>query len=199
MVKCNDNCCESRGTDVKTFKQIKRIVIGCIAIFSCLLKLVHAGWFSHQNQDEKSITPPKGFKWDVNQKNSRIEQEFIIKEYQGYYFCLGIGSKKYPNDKDDQSWRQDQNVLGFIRTSEYPLVIPVHLQIERLDNKGNAILVEDLVKEKLRRRSGGYLLTWTIAMVKLEPGKYRATATTLKDTALPEGIGTYLYIGVGPK
>lgn len=46
---------------------------------------------------------------------------------------------------------------------------------------------------------GGRVISRKIISVKLKPGMYEVTVATLRETKLPEGIGTYLHIGFYPK
>jgi uncharacterized protein DUF5625 len=78
--------------------------------------------------------------------------------------------------------------------------IPVHLKIERLGtSNGNPVVIDKTFDTG--STAGGYKggLQRTIGYVKLKPGKYRLTASTLQPTTLPPDIvATFLDVMTPP-
>jgi len=80
------------------------------------------------------------------------------------------------------------------------VIVPIHVRLEKLDTPDTTpVQIFDRVVETAGLEGGGYLLTRKITKgvgLPLKPGKYRISATTLRDSPVPTGIGTYLLISV---
>lgn len=143
-----------------------------------------------------SIPPAQCFKWSIASKNSRIDQEFILKKKtRGYYFDVGFGSPVAWDDAEHQEWRTDKRVQSFLFNENLgdELKIPVHIKIERLV-EGRRTLITDRLVLTVSAHSGGPVIQFEIVMIILDPGKYRVVATAMQDTSLPEGLGSYLCV-----
>jgi Domain of unknown function (DUF5625) len=80
------------------------------------------------------------------------------------------------------------------------VTIPVDLQIQSLDeNDKPSKTIASISANTNSLMSGGYVVARLIAMIKLRPGKYIATAKALQDTDIPDGVGTYLQISYHTK
>lgn len=168
---------------------------------SLLALLTLLPWLSRFAYAEKrvpTIPPGRAFKWDIGPKDSRIEVDFIVTEYRVYEFHIGFGNKNDPDSKD-QSWRDDDRNWEFINggrnTLDNGVVVPVCIKVEQLDASARHALVTEQAIDTYKLRAGGRLVLRTIIYQKLRPGKYRVTAMTTRETALPETLGSYLHIG----
>lgn len=186
--------------------------MGLFAGIPFVSRLAHADWwFSKSDPDAPKV--PVVFKWDIAPKDSRLERKFTIPEDGGWNFDLGFGSPGEWNDEDPQEWRKDKRIVyefvgqwprsSLIDLAKWPpdalaktgVTIPVHLRVERLDDpSGKIVVMADRVEYTQGRDYGGKLLGREIAALQLPAGKYRVIATTLRATAVPKGMGTYLAI-----
>lgn len=179
--------------------------MGLFAGIPFVSRLAHADWwFSKSDPDAPKV--PVVFKWDIAPKDSRLERKFTIPEDGGWNFDLGFGSPGEWNDEDPQEWRKDKRIVyEFVGSGgrnmytgklvEPGVTIPVHLRVERLDDpSGKIVVMADRVEYTQGRDYGGKLLGREIAALQLPAGKYRVIATTLRATAVPKGMGTYLAI-----
>lgn len=169
--------------------------MACLFSFLCLPRWARSSWFSRSDSDIPTIPPGRNFKWDVGRQSSRIEQAFIIEEYRIYNFDVGFGSPVAWDDKAHQEWRKDRRAVDLIDAID----IPIHIQVQKINEAGDVSVLIDQDARTEPKFTGGDVLTRHIATVKLRPGKYKVIASTLQETVLPEGVGTYLHIGFYPK
>lgn len=174
----------------------KRMLVAFLGLLPWLPKSARADSLA------PTVPPSRNFGWDVSRKDSLIEKEFLVKEYRGYDFAIGFGSKISPNDPD-QSWREDERNWEFIKggrlRQEDGTSIPVLIRIDRLDIPDAPVRIVEQQVDTKSIYSGGRLVVRLIVKVPLRPGLYRVSAKVLRDVALPEGLGTYLHIGFHPK
>lgn len=201
--------------------------MACFFSFLCLPQWACTRLFPHSNIP--TVPPAQNFKWDISQKNSRIEQVFFVKEYRTYCFSIGFSSSVAWDYKEHQEWRKDprvwdfygEAVMGTYKNANGVLtkvmdktgilipvvdpsvkggvIIPAHLQVQSLDETDRVITT--LLDATVNAQAilwYAYVVPKLMAMVKLRPGKYRVTATTLQETILLEGMGAYLNIAFHP-
>jgi hypothetical protein len=161
-----------------------------------------------------AMPTPLKLEWDVSKANNTVSQEFFVSEADTYHVMIGFmcsiesQSQLYemyqftgdgrtgPYDLVHHNWATweeyhqadpfDQKNSYTIKFGHPGTVIPVHIRIKRIEVPGNPTLVLDQTLNT-KGLSRVYLdgIHRDVALIDLEPGKYRITASTLQQTVLP--------------
>lgn len=102
---------------------------------------------------------------------------------------------------DEVQERQERFLQGeYVTKLGNPgVVVPVRIVVEKLDDQGKATFITDQTVDTGGISAGGHLIFRRIAWgIRMKQGIHRVTATVLRDSPLPEGIGTYLVISRRP-
>jgi hypothetical protein len=78
-------------------------------------------------------------------------------------------------------------------------MVPVHLVVRDLGVSGAVPKLDRVFKTWNFARGAERGVSRTIGAVALPPGRYRVTATTLRDTAMPANLATRLDLTYPPK
>ncbi len=144
-------------------------------------------------------TPVVKWPFDVSKRDSKVNQEFRIREYRSYYFALRFDHLGPPDA---------QRVLAVVGdgSRKYPgIAIPIHIKILKLLDTGNP--PPELIYEGTISTSNSYagVGTWwppsghgaflrEIIAIDLKPGIYRVEVNTIEDR--PEFSGTPSYLQI---
>ena len=141
-------------------------------------------------------TPVVKWPFDVSKRDSKVNQEFRIREYRSYYFALRF---------DYFGPAEDDRVLALVGhgPGKYPGIdIPIHVKIHKLDTGDlpPELIYEDTIITKhhyahgyeWKQTDGEYLRE--IIAIDLKPGIYRVEANTIEDR--PEFSGTPSYLQI---
>lgn len=94
--------------------------------------------------------------------------------------------------RDEMSWRGELT----IKHSDPGVEIPIRLMVQRIDSGTNPELIFDATISTTGDEGSrlGFAQRFLTRNLRLAPGTYRLTASTLKNTVAPSGVGTYLAI-----
>jgi hypothetical protein len=116
--------------------------------------------------------------------NTRDELEFLK---SGGSLVGGTYYKNHPLEKNQRFYAPPSGTV--VRMLPDGVIIPIHIRIDQIDSTGVATLHTDKVQETTGfRASGQHGLVRAIAYVRLKPGKYRASANTTRETAVPQDV-----------
>jgi len=132
-------------------------------------------------------TPVVKWPFDVSKRDSKVNQDFRIREYRSYYFALRF---------DYVGFDGEDRVFKLVGHGSEGIAIPIHIKIIKLD-AGN--LPSELKYENTITTNGyfahasGYYLRRIIA-IDLKPGIYRVEANTIEDRPAFSGTPSHLQI-----
>jgi hypothetical protein len=179
----------------KIIMRLERLILAFLILFP---------WVTACAAFSSSSPPTPVVKWpfDVSKRDSKVNQEFRIREYRNYIFALRFDYFGYA-DED----RVFEQLVGDGQ-SHYPGInIPIHIKIFKLDTGGlpPELKYEDTILTKHhyaqaydRIQTDGNFLRY-IAVVALKPGIYRVEANTIEERPEFSGTPSYLKIGWHPK
>jgi hypothetical protein len=170
-------------------KSLKILIATLLMLFLCMTS--YAAFWS-----TSPPTPVVKWPFDVSKRDSKVSQEFRIREYRSYYFALRFN---YFGEVDLY------RVLALVGngSSKYPgIAIPIHIKIYKLNTETippeliyeNTILTEKRYSHDFEhdQTNGNYLRE--IIAINLKPGIYRVEANTIEDR--PEFSGTPSYLQI---
>lgn len=135
--------------------------------------------------------------FEVQKAGNRIEVEYWAREHRGYHFQLLLGYKK--RDAVDAE-RVGKLAGGGARDKNGKSINPgvpilLRFKIYVIDTAGERLMLEQEISELNTTGAGSGSYYSEIAMVILEPGRYRISVESLKD--VPELVGTPVIFSIG--
>ncbi|MCX5848626.1 MAG: DUF5625 family protein [Deltaproteobacteria bacterium] len=177
-------------------KILKVLIAAFLIFFICMTVCEAFSWFSLTSTSISPPTPVVKWPFDVSKRDSKVSQEFRIREYRSYYFALRFN---YFGEVDLY------RVLALVGdgSSKYPgIAIPIHIKIYKLNTEiiSPELIYENTIVTKKRyahgferkQTDGNY--TREIIAINLKSGIYRVEANTIKDSPEFSGTPTYLQI-----
>lgn len=148
---------------------------------------------------ETNVLPNAIF--DVDQKDSTVDEEFHISEFRSYIFQLQF----FFDNEADRS--RVFRLIGDGSARNRGMVLPIHIQIfyESDGSRGERLLYDKNIdtsgsigyRDIDIRRNNGYVVRELVS-VNLHPGTYRFVTRTMMDNAAFKGTLVRLMIGVRP-
>jgi hypothetical protein len=91
-------------------KILKVLIAAFLIIFICMTVCEAFSWFSSTSPSTSLPTPVVKWPFDVSKRDSKVNQEFRIRDYRSYYFALRFDYvTKGPDDLAD-----DYRVLALV-------------------------------------------------------------------------------------
>lgn len=164
-----------------------------------------------------TLPDPLELEWDISKENSTLEQIFLVKKYFAYDIFLrfvnfsrtkdqfsdvekftGYGSRS-PYDLVHHkwvTWEAYRQMNPLVQKGAYQVrydrpgtIIPIHIKIEKIDDQKNSTPLVDQTFNT-EGSDNGYKggLHRKITFIRLKPGNYKLTASTMQKTVLPPDI-----------
>ncbi len=138
--------------------------------------------------------------FEAQKAGAKIEVEFRAREHRGYYFILSFMHKKFDRTESDRIHkllgREWKNKNGELTIPGIPTLL--RLRIYEVDAAEEPIFEEDIQTFGITS-AGSDSVDRDIAMVILQPGRYRISVESLKDVPELIGIPVIFRIGMAAK
>ena len=173
--------------------KLKRLILAFLILFP---------WVTACSASSSTLSPPTpAVKWpfDVSKRDSKINQEFRIREYRSYYFALRFDYvTKGTHDRIAADADRVRALVGNGSREDTGIKIPVHLKICKLDTGSPQpeLIYENTILTHGKYASGFGEHLREIIEIDLKPGIYRVEANTIEDK--PEFFGTPSYMQIEP-
>jgi len=157
--------------------KLKRLIAAFLMLFPCITACA-----SLPTPDTK-LPPYTKWPFDVSKRDSKVNQEFKIREHRSYYFAIRF---------DYVGFDDELRVCALVEG----ITIPIHVKITKLAT-GNApqeLIYENTVTTSGYCIHGGEYYLREIIFIDLKPGIYRVEANAIEDRPEFSGTPTYLQI-----
>ncbi len=138
-------------------------------------------WLSACTKDAYPPSPPISLPFAVHKAGTLVETEMRIIEHREYIFSLCFTYK----EKDQVDRARVKKLVGYqYKNSDTGVATPLRLKISVINQAGEKVIVDKEVLELRLRTWGGGWFEKHIDYIKLMPGDYRVSVTSL--TNIPE-------------
>ena len=164
-------------------------IFGALSLRYPIIKFMHRDLFPTYPTFDPKI------KWDISKKDSKVARAFSIVREIPHTFAFIISFRITDSEKDLTKLRpQLTEKFGRGRVA-----IPIRIKVEMLDVNRigqEATVLDETVTSLAHRSAGAREVDRIIASLRMAPGRYLVTVTTVEDTSLPDWIETYFSIGL---